>query len=211
MKINILCDNPTSWFWEKSTNFVKELESLHLVKVCKDENELEEADISAFISCGKLVSGKGLIKSKSNIVCHPSDLPKGRGFAPIAWEVLNGATELIFTLFEANENVDDGKIYQKKIIKLTGTELSADLRDIQAEETFNMIFDYILKYPNNVGEEQKGEPTFYKRRNPNDSELDINKSISEQMNLLRVVDNEFYPAFFTFNDEKFVLKIEKER
>ena len=210
MKINILCDNPRSWFWEKSTNFIKELEFSNLVKVCKDENELEEADISAFISCNKLVSDKSLIKSKSNIVCHPSDLPKGRGFSPIAWEVLNGSTELTFTLFEANENVDDGKIYQKKTIKLIGTELSADLRDIQAEVTFKMISDYILKYPNNIGEEQEGEPTFYQRRKLNDSELDINKSISEQMNLLRIVDNELYPAFFIFNGEKFVLKIEKE-
>ena len=62
------------------------------------------------------------------------------------------------------------------------------------------------------GESQRGEETFYKKRTPKDSELDINKTIKEQFNLLRIVDNEKYPAFFKFKNKIYTLKIrERER
>ena len=58
------------------------------------------------------------------------------------------------------------------------------------------------------GKSQRGEETFYKKRTPKDSELDINKTIKEQFNLLRIVDNEKYPAFFKFKNKIYTLKIE---
>ena len=39
------------------------------------------------------------------------------------------------------------------------------------------------------------------------SELDINKSIKSQFNMLRVVDNERYPAFFSHKKKKYIIKI----
>ena len=57
---------------------------------------------------------------------------------------------------------------------------------------------------------QEGEETFYNRRNSKDAELDINKTIKEQFNLLRISDNERYPAFFKIEGKKYSLKIYKE-
>lgn len=212
MKINILCDNKDSWFWNTSEIFLKNLEIMgHSVNVCQSESELKEADISAFISCVKIVSKTGLKKSTSNIVCHPSNLPKGRGFSPIAWEILNNMNYLTFTLFEADEEVDNGQIYKKLKVELKGTELNEEIKNIQAETTYTMILDYISQYPKNKSSRQVGEPTYYKKRTQLDSELDINKTIHEQFNLLRVVDNDLYPAFFYFGETKFILKIYKEK
>ena len=56
---------------------------------------------------------------------------------------------------------------------------------------------------------QSGVETFYKKRGPDDSALDVNKTIIEQFNLLRTVDNEKYPAFFIHKGKKFLVKIEK--
>lgn len=42
-----------------------------------------------------------------------------------------------------------------------------------------------------------GKESFYPKRSPKDSELDINKSLNEQFNLLRIASNEDFPAFFT--------------
>jgi len=59
MKINILCDNKNSWFWKTSDSFLENLDIMgHSVNVCQSESELKEADISAFISCNKIVSKK---------------------------------------------------------------------------------------------------------------------------------------------------------
>ena len=131
-------------------------------------------------------------------------MPKGRGFSPIAWEILNNSDKLTFTLFEANEKVDDGEIYYKKEIELLGTELNDDLRSIQAEITFELILKYINEYPKINGSKQVGEATYYRKRNKNDSELDINKSIMEQFNILRIADNLNYPAHFFFKNQKYI-------
>lgn len=211
MDINILCDNKDSWFWKTSNIFLDDLKSRgHNVNLCKQESELINADVSAFISCTKIVTSGGLKKSKSNIVCHPSDLPNGKGFSPIAWEILNNSNEIIFTLFEADEKVDNGKIYFKKSINLIGTELNDEIKIIQADTTYSMILEYIDNYPHNTSYEQEGEETYYPRRTPSDSELDIKLSIESQFNLFRIVDNELYPAFFKYKNRKYVLKIEKE-
>ena len=41
-------------------------------------------------------------------------------------------------------------------------------------------------------------------------ERNINKSIDEQFNLLRIADNHNYPAYFIKNNVKYILKIEKD-
>tara|TARA_B100000902_G_scaffold59643_1_gene66724 strand:- start:4343 stop:4984 length:642 start_codon:yes stop_codon:yes gene_type:complete len=212
VKINILCDNEDSWFWNTSENFIYQVEKLgHHVNICKSESELLNADISAFISCLKIVSKAGLKKSSSNIVCHPSDLPKGKGFSPIAWEILNGAKFLTFTLFEAEEKVDNGKIYKKIKIKLEGTELNKEIKELQARTTYSMILDYIKNYPLNDSSPQVGDSTHYKRRDSSNSEIDLNKTIYEQFNLLRIVDNDLYPAFFKYQGKKYIIKIYEEK
>ncbi len=211
MKINLLCDNKSSWFWNSNNNFINQIKNLgHDVDVYRDELEMPSADISVFISCTKLVSADGLKKSNSNIICHPSDLPKGRGFAPIAWDVLKGESKITFSLFEASIEADAGFIYDKKIVNLSGTELNDDLRKIQADVTYAMILEYISKYPKNKSSAQEGEGSWYRKRTPKDSELDVNKTIIEQMNLLRIVDNDLYPAFFFYKDEKFEITIRKK-
>ena len=57
---------------------------------------------------------------------------------------------------------------------------------------------------------QTGHSSVYPWRHPEDSELDINKAIKQQFNLLRVVDNEKYPAFFKYKNNRYIIKIYKE-
>ena len=39
--------------------------------------------------------------------------------------------------------------------------------------------------------------------------LDPNKTIVEQFNLLRIVDNDRYPAYFNWLGQDYIMKIEK--
>ena len=73
-----------------------------------------------------------------------------------------------------------------------------------------MSLSFIENYPDNIDKPQIWEETFYRRRLKSDSELDIHKSIKDQFNLLRIADNEKYPAFFVLNGNKYLLKIYKE-
>ena len=60
--------------------------------------------------------------------------------------------------------------------------------------------------------QQVGEPGEYlRKRNPADSRIDPNISISDQFNLLRVADQQRYPAFFDYQGVKYLIKIEKAK
>ena len=56
---------------------------------------------------------------------------------------------------------------------------------------------------------QLGKTSFYRKRTKKDSEININKSIRKQFNLLRVTDNKRYPAFFYLKGHKYKLQIER--
>jgi methionyl-tRNA formyltransferase len=70
---------------------------------------------------------------------------------------------------------------------------------------------FIAGYPETARQSraQTGEPSYYPRRRPDDSRLDPNKTLAEQFNLLRVVDNERYPAFFEHHGQRYLVKVEK--
>ena len=114
------------------------------------------------------------------------------------------------TIHFINNKIDDGKIYYKETIQLDGNELGKDLREIQAQKTYDLILRYVNEYPNVEGIAQVGDATYFPRRYPRDSELNINESLKSQFNLLRVVDNENYPAFFEIEGTKYILKIYKD-
>ena len=111
-------------------------------------------------------------------------------------------------MFEANSKIDSGEIYIQSFFKLKGHELSDEIRSLQAKTTLHMIKKF-LDNKKNIKIKQKGKGNFLRRRSPKDSELDINLSIRKQFNLLRVVDNKRYPAFFIHKNKKYLLKIYK--
>ena len=102
-----------------------------------------------------------------------------------------------------------GDIFDKMPLLFNGTELYEEIREKQAQITFELIENFLNKYPNVISEKQIGQPTFYRRRNPSDSKLDIDQTIRNQFNLLRVCNNEEWPAFFEISGVKYQLKIEK--
>ena len=58
-----------------------------------------------------------------------------------------------------------------------------------------MIDNFLIYYPKFKLRAQKGKSSYNKRRLPEDSKLDINKSIKKQFNLLKIVDNESIQLF----------------
>lgn len=207
MIVQILIDNPNSWivpYAEELRTKLNLIENLEAI-VIKRHEDVKEGDILCLLSCEKIF--KHLHLNKYNIVVHESDLPKGKGWSPVTWQVLDGANKIPITLFEAAETVDSGVIYDQKFINLNGTELLSEIKHYQGLTTQQLIMDFINKYPDITGKPQKGVASFYQKRKPSDSEIDINKSIADQFNLLRVCDNERYPAFFYIDKKKYYLKI----
>lgn len=211
MKITIINDNPNSWimpYAKKLANILKNKK--HQVNFTNNYASLKKGDIAFLLSCEKILDSEILKLHKHNLVIHESALPKGRGWAPLTWQILENKNKIPITLFEAGKKVDSGKIYLKDYIKFQEHELNSELRHAQGQATIKLVLQFIDKYPNIIGVEQKGKPSYYPRRTPKHSELNINKSIKEQFNLLRVVDNKRYPAFFKYKNQTYILKIYKD-
>lgn len=208
MKVQVLVDTPSSWIIPYAKQLVERINKFgHQANFLSTHEEVEKGDILALLSCEKLF--KDLELNTYNLVVHESDLPKGKGWSPLTWQILEGKNKIPVTLFEADKKVDSGPIYDQKIISFEGHELLPELKHMQGEATVELIMNFIEKYPNVKGNEQKGESSYYPKRTIEDSELDTSKSVDELFNLLRVCDNSRYPAYFEKKGIKYYLKIEK--
>lgn len=206
MLIQLLVDNPNSWIMPYAELLKMRLESSgHEVFLRHIHSHIQSGDILVLLSCERKFNA--LYLNKHNLVVHESDLPIGKGWSPITWQILEGKNEIIVSLFEAVENIDAGPIYLQKRIHLNGAELIDEIKHLQGEVTIELLMDFIVNIDTVERKEQIGDSTFYPRRGEKDSELDINKSILEQFNLLRVCDNERYPAWFEWQGKKFKIKI----
>lgn len=169
---------------------------------------IESYDILFILSYHKIIEKKYLKKNKHNIVIHASDLPAGKGWSPMFWQILQGKNSIVFSMFEASNGIDNGAIYMKKTLELTGLELNIRLRKKQAYFIQNMCLEFLNNYEKyKIPTKQNGKESFYPKRSVKDSELDITKSLEASFNLLRIVNNEEYPAFFYKNGKKYILKI----
>ena len=114
------------------------------------------------------------------------------------------------SLIKAVKEVDAWVIYFQNSFVLNGTELYDEIRNIQGIQVLKIIKKFLIKYPN-VKSKKKIGKNFNKRRYPKDSQLDINKTIKQQFNHLRINDNELYPSFFYYKDQKYIIKFFKEK
>ncbi|MBB6692856.1 methionyl-tRNA formyltransferase [Cohnella xylanilytica] len=178
-----------------------------------DANDLPEGDVAFFLGCEQIVGSDLLSRNRNNLVVHASDLPKGKGWSPLTWQILEGKNEIPVVLFEAAEKVDAGPIYCRRTMRFGGLELIGELRNALARTTFELCEEFLEGYPGIVhfGVRQQGEETFYPRRTPADSRINPDRSLREQFQLLRVADNERYPCYFELDGETFVIKVEKRR
>ena len=211
--IAILSDR-VSWM----NNYIQELlldwlTAGHRVLWVHDKQELRPGDFCFYLSCGQIVPASILSQFRHNLVVHESDLPRGKGWSPLTWQILEGKNRIPITLIEAAEKVDSGVIYVQEWVEFEGHELIDELREAQAKTTINLCKRFVDDYPQilDKAHEQVGEKSFYSRRRETDSELDPSRSLEAQFDLLRVVDNQWYPAFFYLNGQRYFLRIDRGR
>jgi methionyl-tRNA formyltransferase len=204
-------DNPSSWILPFVQTLIQGLnERGHSVHFCQHHNDVGSGDVLFMLSCDRIVPALTLQRHAHNIVVHPSDLPQGRGFSPLTWQIIEGKNDIPMTLFEAVEEVDAGPVYFKDILRFEGHELNDELKTRQGEKTIELALRFVDAYCHVTPLQQSGKSSWYSRRRQKDSELDVDKTLSEQFNLLRVVDNERYPAFFVRDGYTYIIKIFKK-
>ena len=188
--------------------FISELKAQgHLVRLFETHETLTAGDVLFILSYQRVVPPPTLALHKNNLVVHASDLPQGKGWSPMPWQIVEGRNDIVFTLFEAAAGVDAGPYYDKQCLHLNGTELFDEWKTLQSQMVVNMIRSFLAAYPHTVPREQKGQESFYRKRTREDDKLDVQKPLADLFDHVRICDPEHYPAWFEYRGRKFKLSI----
>lgn len=210
MKINILTSLDAE-FAESAKQLQRGLSRFgHKSKIYTDHTAIANGDILFILSYFKILTNVELSLHTNNIVIHASDLPFGRGFSPMSWQIAEGRNLVVFSLFEAAEEIDAGKIYFKRSLELNGAELYFEWKKLQNQMVIEMALDFVARLPDILkqGVAQDGVGNIYRRRNKTDDQLDISKSLSSQFDLLRICNPDRFPAWFTYRGRSFKIRID---
>ena len=149
------------------------------------------------------------VENKNNIILfHSSDLPKGKGWAPIYRAVYNEEKNYVISGICAANKVDSGDIIIQAKFRIRPNYTAEFIRKLDDEISIMMIKKILKKFKNKrlVGKKQNGRSTYFERRKPEDNELKGKKII----NHLRACE-EHHPAFFYYKNEKFIVTVYPEK
>lgn len=130
-------------------------------------------------------------------VCfHMTDVPFGRGGSPLQNLIARGYHSTKLTAFRMTKELDAGPVYQKRDLSLEGNAEEIYIRATYLSS--EMIRDIISTKSEPVL--QKGEVVVFKRRTPDQSEMQVFENLQKQYDHIRMLDAEGYPhAFFIRN------------
>ena len=207
--VALLFDLKNPWIENYLPTSFNTLSGFNFTKIY-DVKDISNFDLVFVLGYTRIINTRQVDENCKLYLVHESDLPSGKGFAPVQWQILEGKNDIVVSLLELSEHVDSGDIVEQATINFNGTELYDDVRKKQAHMTYELILRFLEKYPENEKKPQSGNSTFYRKRTPRDSELDIEKTIKEQFLLLRTCNNSSWPAYFYYRGAKYLLKIYKQ-
>lgn len=182
----------------------------HDAAVIHDLADLRSGDLLLLAACHDIVPAQTRARYRHALVTHASDLPQGRGWSPLAWTVASGENEITVSLVEAEDKVDAGAIWAKARVTLEGHELNAEI-NARVYAALIELLDHAVDHadaPSPQPQGREGE-SYWRRRTPEDSRLDPDKSIASQFDLVRACDPERYPAFFDLRGHRYELILRK--
>jgi methionyl-tRNA formyltransferase len=211
MRISLLCsdeNHPVNSYLKK---WIEENNSTHYIELIRKKSELSGGDILFLISCWEIVDASDRSDYLACLVLHASDLPKGRGWSPHVWEILNGAEEITLSLLEAVDKVDSGRIWQKIQIPIPRHALWDEINASLFEAEIALIDHAVRNFGQLIPKIQDPniEPNYYPQRKPSHSRIDPTLSIASLFNQLRVCDPHRFPAFFELEGCRYKIILEK--
>jgi methionyl-tRNA formyltransferase len=211
LKITVLCTDPVHPVNRYLDKWISEVKHRHSVDLARYSSELSEGDFLFLVSCSEIVKPEHRENYSHTLVLHASDLPKGRGWSPHIWEIVNGGDSITLSLLEAEDSVDTGRLWLKCQIPITKTALWYDVNNQLFDAEIKLMNKAVERYRNiqPCAQNPNSEPTYHRKRTPRDSQLDPCQSIADQFNLIRMCDPDRYPAWFELHGQKYKLTLEK--
>jgi len=128
------------------------------------------------------------------VIFHMTDLPYGRGGSPLQNLVLRGHQETQISALRCVAELDAGPVYMKRPLSLEGSVSEIFLR---ASDVVQEMIEEIVRIEPRP-EHQEGEPTVFRRRAPEQSNLrEANLvALKDFFDFIRMLDAPTYPLAF---------------
>jgi methionyl-tRNA formyltransferase len=211
MKISVICSDAAHPINSHLEHWAAKHAGKIIVEIVRRKRELRGGDILFLVSCTELITTAELQAYRIVLVLHASDLPDGRGWSPHIWQIIGGAEKIVLTLLEASESVDSGRIWKKTTIPVPRHALWDEINELLFAAEIELMDLAIEQYGliDPIDQPHGSIGTYYARRTPKDSRLDMEKSISDQFDLMRVCDPNRFPAFFEIHGHRYAIRLEK--
>jgi methionyl-tRNA formyltransferase len=211
MKITLLCSDPQHPVNAYLQSWALAQAGTHEVEIIHSTKQINGGDMLFLISCSEIISASKRGQYKFCLLLHASDLPKGRGWSPYIWEVVKGAEFITLCLLEVESKIDSGRIWKKTSIVVPKDALWYEINHLLFTAEVEMIIYAGLHFAKVQPQTQVNtdQATYFPKRTPIDSKIDVNKSIAEQFNLIRVCDPQRFPAYFDHLGKRYLLRVEK--
>lgn len=134
-------------------------------------------------------------------------LPRGRGRSPINWSLIEGKRRFIIHLFLMAPEADDGDIIDCEMFDINEFDTCKTLYYKTSIVSKRMTLRNIPKLLSGDFQRQKqrGEPTYYPKRTPEDGLIDWSKTVFEIYNFIRALAKPYPGAFTYLNGQKMMI------
>ncbi len=209
MKLTVLTEPQWHPFHEALKDWCESQRLEHDVSYCTSLESLPGGDILFILSFQSKVPAELRSRYTHSLVAHASDLPRGRGWSPLEWQIVEGATRVTVSLIAAEDEIDSGAVYGQESFEVKRHELRPEIE--------GKLFGAELRLMNRVltGSDfltpraQSGIATHYRRRTPDDSRIDACLPLADQFDILRIADPDRFPAFFDLHGVRYTLTVKK--
>lgn len=143
------------------------------------------------------------------VIFHSSDLPRGRGWAPLYHALASGQRRHTVSMLFADAGIDTGPLIAKAHCRIDPAETLDSLRRKDDAMVAALLVRFLprLLRGRSRGTPQRGRPTYHARRRPADSELDPRRTLASLLPKLRALDGRDYPAFVKAGGRTFELRL----
>jgi methionyl-tRNA formyltransferase len=208
MKISILCSDERHPVYKSLVAWCARQSGFISASIVHRKAELSGGDILFLISCSEIVRADDRANFQNSFVIHASDLPKRRGWSPHIWALLDGESQITVSLLAADDPVDSGDIYQQELFDVAAGELLSEINEKLFAAELNLMDWAVANFGQYTPIKQAGDPSYCARRTPADSFIDVDKSIREQFDVLRLADQVRFPAYFDIHGRRYKISLE---
>lgn len=166
------------------------------------------SDMLFVLGWSQLLSAEAIETFPLGVVgSHPSELPYGRGRAPIPWTILENQRRSAVTLFRMTNGVDDGVILKQRGFDIPKRPSARILYDLVAEtlaQSFAELYgDFVTGQITEVDQDAKGA-SWRAKRVPADGWIDFRAEVEVIDRLVRAVSDPFPGAYSYIEGERAV-------